>query len=186
MQQPLLDQSAFPTIADASTVPKKFNAFQVLQESDPIHVEDDGLLVSDELKTWAHKVSRKSDRQSKSWKIETDDDVKKLENLLCGTHNKRSEHALRKLQESTDLDDLATLIERKSSTVKSIGRVVRRVWAMVDSGSFVTIADCAKAFPGHTVQPSAASKTGVSYSNASGGDIPNRGEIIVTHRLDDG
>ena len=57
---------------------------------------------------------------------------------------------------------------------------------MVDSGSFVTIANCAKAFPGHRIRPSAGSKSGVSYSNASGGDIPNRGEIIVTHQLADG
>ena len=57
---------------------------------------------------------------------------------------------------------------------------------MVDSGWFVTIANCAKAFPGHRNRPSAGSKSGVSYSNASGGDIPNRGKIIATHQLADG
>jgi hypothetical protein len=56
---------------------------------------------------------------------------------------------------------------------------------MIDSGSFVTIANCAKTFPGHTVRPSAGSRSGVTYSNASGGDIPNRGEIVITHQLDD-
>ena len=57
---------------------------------------------------------------------------------------------------------------------------------MVDSGSFVTIANCSKAFPEHEVQPSAASIAGVKYSNASGGDIINRGQVIITHMLDDG
>ena len=57
---------------------------------------------------------------------------------------------------------------------------------MVDSGSSVTIANCAKVFHGHNVKPSAGSRNGVKYSDASGGDIPNRGEVIVTHRVDDG
>ena len=186
---PFSPDRQFPSIIEASTAPKRFNAFKVLQEADPENpCFDDAYSpdhAADDLKTWAHKVSRTSDRKSKTWKIETDADIKKLENLLCGASNKRSENALRKLQESTDIDDLANLIERKSSTAKSIGRVARRVWAMVDSGSFVTIANCAKAFPGHTVRPSAGSKNGVTYSNASGGDIPNRGEITITHQLDD-
>ena len=185
---PFAPNNHFPTVAETPNAPKKFNAFKVLQEADPENpCFDDALSpeASDQLKTWAHKVSRKSDRQSKSWELKSDEDVEKLKNLLCGTNHKKSESALRKLQESTDIDDLASLIERKSSTPNSVGRRARRVWAMVDSGSFVTKANCAKSFPGHTVRPSIGSRNGVAYSNASGGDIPNRGEIVVTHQLDD-
>ena len=58
---------------------------------------------------------------------------------------------------------------------------------MVDSGSFVTIADCKKSFgPGTVIRPSAGSRSGAKYSNASGGDIVNRGETIVTHLLENG
>ena len=144
--------------------------------------------VADSLKNWAHRVTKQSDRngKSKTWVIETDDDVDKLSKLLCGATKKQSAKTLRRMREDAELDDLAKLVERKSTTVDFIARASRRVWAMVDSGSFVTIANCAKAFPGHEVQPSAGSKSGVKYSDASGGDIPNRGEVVITHRMEDG
>ena len=86
-----------------------------------------------------------------------------------------------------ELDGLADLIERKNTNPKHLARVVRRVWAMVDSGSTVTIADCEKSFgPGTVVRPSAGSRSGAKYSNASGGDIVNRGETTVTHILENG
>ena len=58
---------------------------------------------------------------------------------------------------------------------------------MMDSGSFVTIADCKKHFGSEfKVEPSSGSKNGQVYSNASGGEIRNRGEVTITHMLDDG
>ena len=102
---------------------------------------------------------------------------------MCGANQKHSAKALRHVQLEDELDEIATFVERKGSSKHRKGR---KVWAMVDSGSFVTIANCSKAFPGHVVKPSAGSIAGVKYSNASGGDIMNRGQVIVTHILDDG
>ena len=153
-------------------------------ESDDVSMDE----AADSLKSWAHRVSKRSDRKGKhkGWVIDTDEDVAKLGNLLCGTSKKRSAKALRRVQEDADIDALAGLVEWKSTTANSVARASCKVWAMVDSGSFVTIANCAQAFSGHTVQPSAGSKSGVKYSNASGGDIPNRGEVVITHRTEDG
>ena len=129
----------------------------------------------------------KKQRRPNTIKIETDDDDKKVENLLCGTRRLHSAKALRKIQEELELDGLADLIERENTNPKHLARVVRRVWAMVDSGSTVTIADCEKSVgPGTVVRPSAGSRSGAKYSNASGGDIVNRGETTVTHRLENG
>ena len=140
-----------------------------------------------DLEAWAHRVTKKSDKRlkKKDFVVETDDDILKLEKMFCGANREKSTKAL-KLIENENLDELAALVERQSSSLKSIERSSKRVWAMVDSGSFVTIANCSKHFPGHRVRPSAGSKSGISYSNASGGDIPNRGEITVTHQLDNG
>ena len=86
-----------------------------------------------------------------------------------------------------EVDDFAELVERTSTQPKHFERTSMRVWAMVDSGSFVAIANCARHFGSdHEVRPSAGSRAGVKYSNASGGDIPNTGEDIITHLLEDG
>ena len=140
-----------------------------------------------DLTSWAHKVTTATSKKgkSKSWKIETDEDLENLGNLLCSANKRPSAKALRRIKED-DLDSLARLVERKSSTPDSVKKASRKVWAMVDSGSFVTIANCGNAFLGHEVNPSHGSMNGIKYSDASGGDIPNRGEVVVTHRLDDG
>ena len=92
-----------------------------------------------------------------------------------------------KLEEEQALEDLVMAINKKGSTKHSVVRAARKCWAMVDSGSTVTIADCAKALgPKFKVRPSAASIAHVSYNDAQGGAIPNRGEIVVEHILDDG
>ena len=57
----------------------------------------------------------------------------------------------------------------------------------MDNGSFVTIANCQKHFgPDFKVKPSEGSKNGQTYSNASGGEIRNRGETTLVHMLEDG
>ena len=145
---------------------------------------------TDSLKSWAHRVTttpNSKQRRTRTINIETDADVEKVGKLLCGTRQKPSAKALKRIQDDLELDGLAELIERKNVNSEHLGRTVRRVWAMIGSGSFVTIADCKKAFgPGTTVRPSAGSMFGAKYSNASGGDIVNRGETIVTHILENG
>ena len=184
---PFSPDHQFPPLAVTTTK----NSFDVLTDGDvEIDVADSAPTINAataDLKTWAHRVTKKSDKKHKKKELvlKTDDDVAKFEKMLCGANREKSAKALRQI-ETDDLDELAQLVERPSSSLKSISKTSKRVWAMVDSGSFVTIANCAKAFPGHRIRPSAGSKSGISYSNASGGDIPNRGEIIVTHQLDDG
>ena len=174
--------------------PKTSNSFAALADGDS-HADSDVSIpmtaavekLANDLKSSVHRVTKKSDKKnkSKSFHIETDEDLSKLENLLCGTRHKYSARALRHMQKETELDDVASFVERKSTAAGGPSNV-RKVWAMVDSGSFVTIANCAKVSPGHTVRPSAGSIAGVKYSDASGGDIINRGEVTVTHVLEDG
>ena len=58
---------------------------------------------------------------------------------------------------------------------------------MIDSGSAVTIANCAKHFgTKYKVVPGEASRNGMKYSNASGGEIINRGETLIPHKMPDG
>ena len=79
------------------------------------------------------------------------------------------------------------MIEKKGSTVERCSVVGRKVWAMVDSGSYVTIANCQKHFgPEFKIRPSEGSRNGQTYSDASGGEIRNRGETVIVHVLDDG
>ena len=57
----------------------------------------------------------------------------------------------------------------------------------MDSGSYVTIANIQKHFGAEfEILPGVASKSGVRYTTADGGEISNRGEARVTHRLDNG
>ena len=57
-----------------------------------------------------------------------------------------------------------------------------KLWAMIDSGSEPTIANCEQAVPDHKVVPSAGSKKGLKYMAASGDKVPNLGECHVVHR----
>ena len=50
---------------------------------------------------------------------------------------------------------------------------------MIDSGSVVTGANADKVFPNHPVHASKAQKEGVVYTSASGGTMPNLGEVKV-------
>lgn len=49
-----------------------------------------------------------------------------------------------------------------------------------------TVADAKKAFPGHSVKPSPGSKKNQAYVAADGGIMPNRGEVTVTARTENG
>ena len=172
-----------PTLDRSSTVDAPLtNSFAALAEE-----EMEETNTPKEFEQWAHKVTSTASkgRKSKSWTIETDEDLDKLEKLLCSANKRPSTKSLRRIQQN-DLDSLTRLIERKASTPDSVKKASRKVWAMVDSGSFVTIANCGNAFKGHKVEPSVGSRNGVKYSNASGGDIPNRGEVVITHRMEDG
>ena len=181
-----LDQE-FPPICTTATK----NSFSALSDGHvDVDVDDPAPTISQatvDLENWAHRVTKKSDKKfkKKDFVVKTDADVAKLEKMFCGANRQKSAKAIQQI-ETNELDHLAALVERDASSLTSIAKASKRVWAMVDSGSFVTIANCAKAFPGHRIRPSAGSKSGVTYSNASGGDIPNRGEIVVTHQLADG
>ena len=166
------------------------NSFNSLADEDdmPNLVDTDD--VASSLQGWAHSVRRSSDKKtkvSKTMMINNSDDQDKLERLLCSASKRHSAKTLQRIHEEAELDQLSQLIERPSPHPKHLERTVKRVWAMVDSGSFVTIANCGKHFGAeHQIRPSVASRAGVKYSDASGGDIPNRGEAIITHILDDG
>ena len=166
------------------------NSFNSLADEDdmPNLVDTDD--VASSLQRWAHSVRRSSDKKtkvSKTMMINNSDDQDKLERLLCSASKRHSAKTLQRIHEEAELDHLSQLIERPSTHPKHLERTVKRVWAMVDSGSFVTIANCGKHFGAeHQIRPSVASRAGVKYSDASGGDIPNRGEAIITHILDDG
>lgn len=159
------------------------NAFGALADVSPSEETIEALAT--ELRSCAHRVTTSSAKQSKpkDWIIESDADVDKFQKLLCGTSQRNATKALRHLNLESELDDAAAFVERKSTRVNA---KCRRVWAMVDSGSFVTIANCSKVFPNHIVHPSPGSIAGVTYSNASGGDIANRGQVVITHRMDNG
>ena len=125
--------------------------------------------------------------RKKGWVVKTEEDIEKLSKMFGGSYSKDPAKAIAKLEQDAHIDDLAALIEKKGSTMHATIKKSRKVWAMVDSGSFVTIANCSKAFGSRCkVVPTTASRAGVKYSNASGGDIVNRGETIVFHHLPDG
>ena len=136
-----------------------------------------------DLNGWSVKVSAKKNCR-KGWRLDTDEDVQKFGSMICAAR-KPDEKTMRRIQEDLELDELAENID-SSKSLKSNKKMAHKVWAMVDSGSFVTIADCARTFPGHDITKSKASRAGVKYSNASGGEIANEGEVVITHRLDDG
>ena len=142
--------------------------------------------ITNVLQAQGHQVTTTSKKQNKvkSFKVDTDEDIDKLGKMLCGTQNKHSEREVNRLQRETEIEDAIAFVERKLDATVAPPNT-RKVWCMVDSGSFVTIANCPKVFPGHVVQPSAASAAHVKYSDASGGDIWNRGEVVITHILDE-
>ena len=188
---PFASNVEFPPICKlASNKTPTMNSFGALSDLDDSTTStgSDGTTIEQataDLQNWAHRVTTGKRPRKKDFVIKTNDDIEKLEKLLCGANREKATKALRQI-ETDHLDELATLVERKASSLKAVEKASRRVWAMVDSGSFVTIANCSKHFPGHRVLPSHGSKTGVTYCNASGGDIPNRGETTVTHLLDNG
>ena len=103
-------------------------------------------------------------KQCKTWKLKTDEDVAKFQKLLCSAQTKGSEKALKRLEHDDAINDLALLIDRKGSSIDHCMKVGRKVWAMMDSGSFVTIANCRKHFGNDfTVKPSEGSKNGQTY-----------------------
>ena len=53
---------------------------------------------------------------------------------------------------------------------------------MLDSGSEPTVANCELAFPDHPIQPSEGQRRGVKYVSATGGTVPNEGQVCITHR----
>ena len=55
-------------------------------------------------------------------------------------------------------------------------------WAMIDSGSEPTIANCSKIFPDHPLRTSEAQRRGVRYVSATGDTVKNEGEVEITHR----
>ena len=178
-QKPIIPvTNSFQTLQD--------DAFPTLAIPEPVDPSE----ITGTLKNWAHNVSRASDKNIKNrkgWKLKTDEDVARFQKLLCSAQHKNPEKALKRLEQDDAIDDLARIIDRKGSKVHQCSKAGRKVWAMMDSGSFVTIADCKKHFgPEFKVEPSSGSKNGQIYSNASGGEIRNRGEVTITHMLDDG
>ena len=145
--------------------------------------------VKSELASWAHSVNKESvnKQRKKGWILKDNEDIERIGKMFAGRRPKDSGKTVAKLSEDKLIDDLASLIEKKNSTMESTLRKSKKVWAMVDSGSFVTIANCAKSFgKKHLVTPGPASQAGVKYSNASGGEIINRGQTVITHHLSDG
>lgn len=150
---PFASDLHFPAICEiTSTKTPTKNSYDALSDLDdsPSLAEPAPTIeqATTDLKKWAHRVTTKSDKQprKKDFVVKTDDDVKKLEKMFCGANREKSAKALRQI-ENENLDELAALVERRSSSLGSVEKSSRRVWAMVDSGPFVTIANCAKAFP---------------------------------------
>ena len=126
------------------------NSFNSLADDMPNLVEADDFPsqadVASSLQGWAHSVRRSSDKKtkaSKTMRITNSDDLDKLERLLCSASKRHSAKTLQRIHEEAELDHLSQLIERPSTHPKHLERTVKRVWAMVDSGSFVTIANLA-------------------------------------------
>ena len=161
------------------------NSFGALTE-DAVHSVAD---VETELTGWAHSVNKQSvnKNRKKGWMIKTKEDVDKISEIMGGRKSKNPERTIARLNDEAMIDELASLIEKKGSSLDSTTRKSKKVWAMVDSGSFVTIANCAKAFgKRYKISPSPGSIAGVKYANASGGEIKNRGQTVVVHHLPDG
>ena len=57
---------------------------------------------------------------------------------------------------------------------------------MVDCGSVVVIADASNTFPKLKVEAGEGAKKGIAYVAADGGIIPNRGEVTVTLKAENG
>ena len=58
--------------------------------------------------------------------------------------------------------------------------------SVVDSGSVVVVADASKTFPKLPVKQGEAARKGVAYVSASGDIIPNRGEVVVDLKAENG
>ena len=58
--------------------------------------------------------------------------------------------------------------------------------SVLDSGSVETVANAKETFPKHRIQESAGSKRGVNYVAADGGLMPNKGEVNVTLKAENG
>ena len=188
------DNVDFPMLSIPKPAVSTANAFAQLSARDDYPMlaipEPLSTAATNDLKGWAHRVEKSSDKtikKDRTWKIKTDEDVAKLERMLCSAQPKDVDRARRLFAEEEALDSLTAAINRKSSKPETCAKLGRKVWAMVDSGSFVTIANCRKHFgPEFKVKPSAGSRNSQVYSNASGGEIKNRGETTVIHVLDDG
>ena len=127
------------------------NSFGAL--SDPSDQEEESI----PLEAWAHKVRRAGDSKQrrktkgslKTLTITTDADVHTLEKTIGATS--KSMKVKMQVAEDVALDDLAKLIEDRGVTVEQLEEQCDYVWAMMDSGSTVDVADCEEAFPHHEI-----------------------------------
>ena len=186
---PPLPSSRLPCTPIGGDVPL-VNRFSPLNEaprpSNPVVEEKPDPIGS--LSRWA-TVRKPEDkmRRKKGWTIKSEEDIQRLADILSGRLTKDPSKTINRLEEDALLDELANLVNKKGSSLAPITRASKRVWAMIDSGSAVTVADCAKHFgPACKVVPGKASRAGVKYANASGGEIANRGEALIRHRMTDG
>ena len=114
------------------------------------------------LHKWAHSVRKaSSSRQRKLKKVHerinvlSDSDLARLEKLLTSSVNKNVAPPL---------------------------SVYGKVWAMLDSGSQPTVANCKQTFPHHPLEESEGQRRGLKYKVADGTLVPNEGQVHVTHR----
>ena len=70
----------------------------------------------------------------------------------------------------------------KNQTPPPLPKIKNKIWAMIDSGSEPTIANCSRVFPKHPIKQSEAQKRGVRYVSATGNTVENKGEVDITHR----
>lgn len=83
------------------------------------------------------------------------------------------------------LEALPTFAVNKKSAKPPL-EVMGKVWAMLDSGSQPTIANCRKVFPDHVLQEPDGRRRGLKYKVADGRLVPNQGQVQVKHIDKDG
>ena len=57
-----------------------------------------------------------------------------------------------------------------------------KVWAMLDSGSQPTVANCKVVFPHHKLEESEGQRAGLQYKVADGTLVPNEGQVQIVHQ----
>ena len=140
------------------------------EESDDGNEGDDEHAMMEGICQFAHKVStgpkpsQKERKQADKAKPKplTKQQIKEIVNAV-----KQGKIQLPKIEDHTDDDWMA-------------------IWALMDAGSAVHVADLEKHLPGVKVRESAAQKCGVRYQCANGGEIPNKGEGLVRFKTEAG